>query len=181
MTARFDENMKSPLQSWMRALELTAPIDRRESPTLPVLLESLAERYGATAALTDRTTSLSYRELADAANRHARWARERALAPGDVVCLLMHNCPDYLAIWIGLTRVGVVVALLNTNLTGEALAHSVNIVSPRYVIVAPQLIPALQLRGLTSPAPSDTGLTAHASPQSFPGSISRRHACRRRE
>jgi len=144
MTARFDESMKSPLQSWMRALELTAPIDRRESPTLPVLLESLAERYGAAPALTDRTTSLSYRELADAANRQARWARGHELAPGEVVCLLMHNCPDYLAIWLGLTRVGVVVALLNTNLSGEALAHSINIVSPRYVIVAPSLIPALR-------------------------------------
>src|SRR6185437_14755120 len=156
MTARFDESMKSPLQSWMRALELTAPIDRRESPTLPVLLESLAERYGAAPALTDRTTSLSYRELADAANRQARWARGHELAPGEVVCLLMHNCPDYLAIWLGLTRVGVVVALLNTNLSGEALAHSINIVSPRYVIVAPSLIPALR-----TARPHVTGLVGY--------------------
>lgn len=136
--------MKSPLQSWVRALEVTAPIDRRESPTLPVLLESLAERHGAAPALTDRTTAFSYRELADAANRQARWARERALAPGDVVCLLMHNCPDYLAIWLGLTRAGVVVALLNTNLSERALAHCINIVSPRAVIVAAPLLGALR-------------------------------------
>jgi fatty-acyl-CoA synthase len=44
-----------------------------------------------------------------------------------------------MAIWLGLTRAGVVVSLLNTNLSGEALAHSINIVSPRYVIVAPAL------------------------------------------
>ncbi len=140
MTARTDENMKSPLKAWVRALELTAPIDRREAPTLPVLIDSLAERFGAAPALTGRDVTLSYLELADSVNRHARWARERGLGAGDVVCLMMPNCPDYMAIWLGLTRAGVVVALLNTNLSGEALAHSINIVSPRYVIVASALL-----------------------------------------
>ena len=126
----------------MRALELTAPIDRRVAPTLPVLIDTLADRFGAAPALTGRQGSLSYRELAATANRYARWAAQQGLAPGEVVCLLMPNCPEYLAIWIGLTRVGVVVALLNTNLSGEVLAHSINIVSPRYVIVASPLAAA---------------------------------------
>lgn len=137
--ARPDENMKSPLKAWVRALELTAPIDRHLSPALPVVIDTLAERFGAAPALTDRETSLTYRELAESVHRYARWALEQGLAPGDVVCLLMPNCADYLSIWLGLTRVGVVVALLNTNLSGELLAHSVNIVSPRYVIVAAKL------------------------------------------
>ena len=144
MTARTDENMKSPLKAWVRALEMTAPIERRQAPTLPVLIESLAERFGAAPALTGRGSSLSYRELADSVNRHARWALEVGLAPGDAVGLLMPNCPDYLAIWLGLTRAGVVVSLLNTNLSGEALAHSINIVAPRYVIVAAALVSSLR-------------------------------------
>jgi len=144
MTARSNENMKSPLQAWVRALELTAPIDRRVAPTLPVLIDTLADRFGAAPALTGRQGSLSYRELAATANRYARWAAQQGLAPGEVVCLLMPNCPEYLAIWLGLTRVGVVVALLNTNLSGEVLAHSINIVSPRYVIVASPLAAAMQ-------------------------------------
>lgn len=144
MMARADENMKSPLKAWVRALELTAPIDRHLSPTLPVLMDALAERFGATPALTGRETSLSYRELAESVNRYARWALEQGLAPGDVVCLLMPNCPDYLAIWLGLTRVGAVVSLLNTNLSGELLAHSINIVAPRYVIVGTKLSRAMR-------------------------------------
>ena len=144
MTARPDENMKSPLKAWVRALELTAPIDRRLAPTLPVLVDSLAGRFGPAPALTGRNTSLSYLELADSVTRHARWALDVGLVPGDVVCLLMPNCPDYLAIWLGLTRAGVVVSLLNTNLTGEALAHSIRIVAPRYVIVAAAMIPSVR-------------------------------------
>ena len=115
MTARTDENMKSPLKAWVRALELTAPIDRRQAPTLPVLMDTLAERFGTAPALAGRNTVLSYRELADSVNRHARWARERGLGPSDVVCLLMPNSPEYMAIWLGFARAGVVVSLLNTN------------------------------------------------------------------
>jgi len=144
MKAPSAENMKSPLKAWVRALELTAPIDRRAAPVLPVLIGTLAQRLGPAPALTSREASLSYSDLAAAVNRYGRWALEQGLAPGEVVCLLMPNCPDYLAIWLGLTRVGVVVSLLNTNLTGAALAHSINIVSPRYVIVAAALITALR-------------------------------------
>ena len=46
----------------------------------------------------------------------------------------MANCPDYLAIWLGLSGIGVTVALINTNLRGELLAHSINLVAPRCVI-----------------------------------------------
>jgi fatty-acyl-CoA synthase len=46
----------------------------------------------------------------------------------------MPNRPEYLAVWLGLTRVGVIVALLNTNLRGEPLRHSVRIVQPKHVI-----------------------------------------------
>lgn len=139
MSAGPDENMNSPLKAWVRALQMTAPIERREAPTLPVLIDTLGERFGATPALVSRDASLSYRSLAESVNRHARWALEQGLVAGDVVCLLMPNCPDYMAVWLGLTRVGVIVSLLNTNLTGEVLAHSINIVAPRYVIVAAAL------------------------------------------
>jgi len=144
MTARSDESIKSPLQAWVRALELTAPIERRTAPTLPVLLGSVAERFGEAPALTSRVTSLSYRELGESINQYARWARGKGLMPGDTVCLLMPNCPQYLAIWLGLTRAGVSVSLLNTNLRGEVLAHSINIVRPRYVIAADTLIDAVR-------------------------------------
>jgi fatty-acyl-CoA synthase len=67
----------------------------------------------------------------------------RGLSRGDTVCLLMANCPDYLAIWLGLTGIGTTVALINTNLRGELLAHSLNLVGPRHVIVGASLSEAV--------------------------------------
>src|SRR5206468_7931526 len=51
--------------------------------------------------------------------------------------------PEYMAIWLGITRVGGVVALLNTNLTGVSLAHCVNLVSPKHIIAADELVEPL--------------------------------------
>ena len=49
---------------------------------------------------------------------------------------MMPNRPEYMAIWLGLSSVGVVVALINTQLRGPSLAHCIDIVAPKHVIVA---------------------------------------------
>jgi len=144
MAAHGGENKGSPLKAWVRALERTAAIERDHSLTLPVLIDRLAERFGEAPALVGADASLSYRRLAAACNHYARWGLMRGLSRGDTVCLLMANCPDYLAIWLGLSRIGATVALINTNLRGELLAHSLNLVAPRYVIAGASLSEAVR-------------------------------------
>ncbi|MBW4052285.1 MAG: long-chain-acyl-CoA synthetase [Proteobacteria bacterium] len=136
-------------KAWVRALERTAAIERSPRRTLPVIIQELAERHESAPALTSPDAALSYRALAQSANRYARWALAQGLKPGDVVCLLMENCPDYMAIWLGLTGVGVTVALLNAHLTGEPLLHSMRIVGPSAVIAGGGFIERL----LAGPAP----------------------------
>lgn len=76
----------------------------------------------------------TYAEFDAHANRYAHWALQRGLKQGDVVALLMENRPDYVAAWVGLSKVGVVAALVNTNLDGEALAYSLNIAGAQKLI-----------------------------------------------
>src|ERR1043165_2557723 len=114
-----DRAKDSPAKAWLRALEMTAPIAANPSRTLPAMLDALAERHGDAPALISEHETMSYRALAARANRYARWALAQNLAKGETVALLMPNRPDYMAAWLGVTRVGGVVALLNTNLTGR--------------------------------------------------------------
>src|SRR3954471_15877984 len=51
----------------------------------------------------------------------------------------MPNRPEYMAAWIGITSAGGVAALINTQLVGTALAHCIDIVSPKHVVVAAEL------------------------------------------
>ena len=136
------EGSNSPLKAWVRALDMTAPIARNTSVTFPLLIETLADRFGPEPALLSDRECLTYRALAERANRYARWALAQSLAASDVVCLLMPNCPEYLAIWLGITRIGGIVSLLNTNLAGDSLAHSINLVAPKHVIVGAKLVDA---------------------------------------
>ena len=89
------------------------------------LLERAARRRPDAPFVRFEGRDVSYGELNARANRIAHWALARGLGRGDVVALLMENRPEYIAVWMGLAKAGVTTALLNTNLRGEALAHSV--------------------------------------------------------
>jgi fatty-acyl-CoA synthase len=121
---------------------MTAPIAENPAVTFPTIVENLSDAFETTIALVSDGQCLSYRGLAGRADQYARWALGQRLAAGDVVCLLMPNCPEYMAVWLGITRVGGVVALVNTNLVGAALEHSINIVAPKHIIVGADLLPA---------------------------------------
>lgn len=87
-------------------------------------------------------SATTYAALDAAANRIAHWARQNGVARGDAVALLMENRPDYVASWLGLLKAGVIAALINTNLRGQALAHSIAIAGARHVIVGTELAEA---------------------------------------
>jgi fatty-acyl-CoA synthase len=133
---------RSVAKDWLRALELTGQIAAHPARTLAHVIDELAQTRGDAPALLSHDARLDYRTLAGRANRYARWALEQNVRKGDVICLLMPNCPEYLGVWLGISRVGGVVALLNTHLTGPALAHCINIVAPKHVIVAASLMEA---------------------------------------
>ncbi|MEM9175825.1 MAG: long-chain-acyl-CoA synthetase [Myxococcota bacterium] len=90
-------------------------------------------------ALIGEASRMTWGELDRFANRVANWALGQGLERGDVVALLMENRAEYVATWIGLSRVGVVTALLNTNLVGDRLAHCIREADTRYMIVGSEL------------------------------------------
>jgi fatty-acyl-CoA synthase len=126
--------------AWARALSRTATIAANPERTLPQIIEELADASGDAPALLSDGESFSYRALAGRAARYSRWALEQGIAQGNVVGLLMPNRPEYMAIWLGISRVGGVVALINTNLTGRSLASAVNTAAPGHLIVAAGLV-----------------------------------------
>jgi len=127
------------LRDWVRALEATAPVADHPQRVLPCVIEELAHSQGDAQALISAGVTLTYRALTERANRYARWALSQNLAKGETVCLVMPNRPEYMAIWLGITSVGGVVSLINTQLRGPSLAHCIDIVAPKHVIVAAEL------------------------------------------
>lgn len=95
---------------------------------------------GSELVLIGERSRFTWSDLDAFANRVAGWALASGFVRGDVVALSMENRPEYVGIWLGLSRVGVVTALLNTNLVGERLAHCVREASPRAWIAGTELL-----------------------------------------
>lgn len=122
-------------EAWIRALQQTAPIAEHPTLTLPRAIEQRAVAAPESVALLGDNEALTYRDFAARMRAYSHWAMRYRIGRGDVVGLLMRNCLEYLAIWLGITRVRGVVALLNTNQTGDGLAHAIDIVAPKHLIV----------------------------------------------
>jgi fatty-acyl-CoA synthase len=144
--------------AWLRALANTAQIGERNE-TLPIVVDRLAARFGDAPALIDPQTEMSFSGLGFRANQYARFGLSRNLQPGDAAALMMNNCAEYLAIWLGLTRIGVVVALVNSQLSGDALAHSLKVAHPKLVVVGADL--AARVGAVRGKLPADSDYFVH--------------------
>jgi fatty-acyl-CoA synthase len=141
--ASANSSNRSASQAWLDALEMTGTIDAQPERIFPRVVDELGGQFAQSSALFSAAGNFSHAELAGRARRYARWALAQDLAKGEVVALMMPNCAEYLACWLGITRIGAVVALINTNLAGEALAHCLKVANPRHILVAEELAPSL--------------------------------------
>jgi fatty-acyl-CoA synthase len=129
----------SAAKSWLKAIELTSRIEADPSRLFADIVEDWSKRQPDHPALIAEAATFSYRTLAGRVNRYARWALSAGIEAGDTVCLIMPGRPDYLAAWLGITKVGGVVALINTRLVGLSLSHCINVADADHVILADEL------------------------------------------
>jgi fatty-acyl-CoA synthase len=129
----------SAAKAWLKAIELTSRIEPNPQRLFADIVDDWAARQGDRPALMSDGESLTYRALAGRINRYARWALAAGIKRGDTVALIMPTRPDYVAAWLGISRIGGVVALINTKLVGLSLAHCINVAKADHIILADEL------------------------------------------
>ena len=72
-------------------------------------------------------------------NRVANYFLSRGYAKGDSVALFMENRPEYVGLWMGLAKIGVIPALINYNLQQDSLLHTINVAECRAIIYGLEL------------------------------------------
>jgi fatty-acyl-CoA synthase len=98
-------------------------------------IEAAVAKWRDRPAITFEGRTLSYGELDALANRFAHWGKSLNLRRGQTVALFMPNRLEYFAVWYGLSKIGVITALINNQLSGLPLAHCLNISGASHVIV----------------------------------------------
>lgn len=81
----------------------------------------------------------SFLEVNDMSNRVANLFQQHGYKKNDVVALFMENRPEFICIWLGLSKLGVIVPLINTNLRQASLIHSIEIAKCQAVIYGESL------------------------------------------
>ncbi len=110
-----------------RLLKRIKPIQLDSDVLLCDDIEEAVDKFADHVAFEDERRSVTFREFDAMANRFGHWAKSRGLRKGDTIALMMTNRVEYLAAWIGFSKVGVAAALINTNLAGPALGHCLSI------------------------------------------------------
>ncbi len=144
---RFRARLKRDWRYWQglsRTLKRVKSIARESENLICDDLQAAVDQWRERPAMTFEGRTLTYGELDAMANRYAHWAKGLNLRRGQVVALFMPNRLEYFPIWYGLSKVGVVTALINNQLAGLPLAHCLNIAGAAHVIVDPDTSPVFE-------------------------------------
>ena len=119
----------------LRVVRATRVATKRPTSTLGDHLAEWAAQHGERPALVERQRILQLSRARRPRQRLRPLGGRARPRQGRRGGLMMPNRPEYVAIWFGLARAGLAVALVNTNLTGASLAHSLAIVAAKVAIV----------------------------------------------
>lgn len=91
---------------------------------------------GKTCRLSDNVIFLQVEEFS---NRVAHYFKSKGIKHGDTVALFMESKPEFVCIWLGLSKIGAVTALINSNLRQAPLIHSITVANACAIIFGSEL------------------------------------------
>lgn len=109
--------------------------DLDEQVSVHSLIDAQVARRPDALTLITRDESITWREFQKAANKVSNLLLARGVAKGDAVALNMENSIHFLACVVGITRIGAIAGMMNTNLTGAQLVHCVGQIEARVSLV----------------------------------------------
>lgn len=158
----------------MRMLKFVKTVDSESDRGVADDLEAQCDSFAGNLAFIEDERRWTYAQFDAYANRLANWALEGGFKPGDCVAIFARNRLEYVALWYGLSKVGVVAALLNNQLQAKALAHCVNISDAKAIIVDHELIGAWESaqHHLSTPVRALTAFGPAGNYESFDDALS---------
>lgn len=128
------------IKFFVKLLGRSSKFDKNKSITVPDLIEEQVDKSPNKIAIEFEEKKFTYSQLDQEANKIANWAIEKGYKTGDVISLLMENKPEFIFIWLGLSKLGVTVACLNNNIKSKSLAHCITTSKSKSLIVSSELI-----------------------------------------
>ncbi|MDR0212244.1 MAG: long-chain-acyl-CoA synthetase [Pseudomonas putida] len=118
----------------------SAQIKPADLYTLADRLEQQARRFAERPFLIYGEQTLSYGEIDARANQMAHTFYAKGLRAGDVCAIAMENRPAFFSTWFGLVKLGVVVAFINTQVSGKPLLHALATTAAKALVIGEECL-----------------------------------------
>ena len=112
---------------------------QKKDLSVPKVFARTAKKHGDKTCLIFEDQSWSFNDLEEYSNRVAHVFLRAGYKHGDCVALFMENRLEYVGLWLGCTKLGLVPALINNNLMGQPLLHSIRAASATALIYGSEL------------------------------------------
>jgi acyl-CoA synthetase (AMP-forming)/AMP-acid ligase II len=88
---------------------------------------------------TNKKTSFCFFfKVEDLTNQLANYFLAEGYSHGDVIALMLDNSLEYPCVWLALSKIGCITALINSNLRAMPLLHSIRTVQAKSIITSKQ-------------------------------------------
>lgn len=134
------------IKAGLRYLELKWYIRKciRQNASIPTLFAEWVQKCPDKPCLIYEDQTWTYKQVDEYSNRVANFFAVSGYKAGDVVALYMESRPEYVCIWLGLSKIGVCTALINYNLRNQTLIHSVTVAEAKSLVFGVELVDAVK-------------------------------------
>ncbi len=117
------------------------PLDSR---SVGAILRDKAERHGDRIYYYHGDATCTYRRLDEDSNSFAAGLAGLGVGKGVKVCNMMHSSPDYLSMWLGMSKLGAVDVPINTAYKGYLLEYLLNYSDAEILIIEDEFLDRLK-------------------------------------
>jgi len=114
---------------------------------LKTLLAEKAARVGEKTYIYFRERTFTYREINLLSNKFANAFYELGVRKGDPVAVMLPNCPEWIACWFGLAKLGAVLVAFHTQWKADGLGYALKQADIQFCLVAAEFQEGLEKAG----------------------------------
>ena len=126
--------------SLIKIMPCLAEVDHAVNLSLAEKFDEVAGLYPDNLAMIYQDQTITYRYLQTQSYQVTQWALAQGFSCGQNVGLIMDNKPEFVALFLGLNRIGVAVAMVHPQLKGEAMKSAIGVVDCQAWIVESELM-----------------------------------------
>nr|CAH7739236.1 unnamed protein product [Callosobruchus chinensis] len=115
----------------------------RKDATLADIFRENVKKHPHKPAILFEDQEWTFIQVEEYSNKIANVFKSHGYKKGDKVALFLENKPEFICIWLGLSKLGVITPLINTNLRLSSLVHSITVAKSQAVIFGTELSDAV--------------------------------------